>query len=57
MHHFDTPSPTDPVFSWSVFLFFNVLNCLYVLNGLQFPAAVRSTATEKMKPFRLRSGN
>ena len=30
----NTPSPTDPAFSWSVFVFFHVLNCLNVLNGL-----------------------
>jgi hypothetical protein len=40
----NTPSPTNPGFSWSVFVFFNVLNCLNVLNGLNSSLARRDRA-------------
>jgi hypothetical protein len=53
MHHSHTPSPTDPAFSWSVFVFFQLFERVERLE--QFLEAVRSSATEQMSLFQQRS--
>jgi hypothetical protein len=58
MHHSHTPSPTDPAFSWSVFVFFQLFELFERVERLeQFLEAVRSSATEQMSRFQQRSRN
>ena len=58
MHHSHSPSPTDPAFSWSVLVFFQLFELFERVERLeQFLEAVRSSATEQMSLFQQRSRN